>query len=592
MKTLHRFFPAFLFLFIFGKAYSQQNDGLGLERSPLGPDGEFITKKEPFYMPNSLIKPPVLAWDIPKQLYGVDASKGGSIAPESGTRISVPPDAFVDETGEKVSGEVQIDYREFRDPVDMIFSGIPMTYDSGGKVNEFQSAGMFEITASQQGKQVYLAQDKTLKVDFVSNDSSTAYNLYVLDEKKGTWDYLGKPAKPVVFEKPVQTNVVSDSATCWMKRYPQLWNRKPYDTTSFAERFADTSYYFTEHKRQTDFRWNRGMSYYNTMFNSRNRYRSMIRINRVRDSKRGEMAFSMFFTGKEFPEMQAFYGKKWVLTDPETRSSFRAKYGYRNAFNDIRLEPDGEGYAITLKSVQGFVILHAYPVNSRQLEKEEHPAKNTSRIEKYYARRLARREAKFNKMVAGDKQENGRHYKSEAEFLAEHKEYRTQNERALDQLHWKQYYDSIQVANQLAFAGTNSGKRESAFRTVALVALGVYNYDHICSLDYPVVVQATVKDRNDGTALHTKATYLLDGRTNGIRTFKGSDGTTGTRIKFHPQSQNMLICITEDGQIAYCNPDKFRTVTASDKKTPSFPLVYMDPKSKSLTQFKNAIGMK
>jgi len=590
MKTGHLLFATLiLFLFCLNKVHAQQSDDLGLDRSYGNVTAEFNAKKEPFHLPNKLIQPPVKAWDIPKKQYEVDGITGGKISCESGTIIRIPPNAFVDESGKKVTGDVQIDYREFRNPLDFIFSGIPMTYNSGGKENNFQSAGMFEITASQQGTQIYLSGNKSLDVDFVSNDSSTAYNFYVLDEKKGTWVNKGKPEKPNVWAKPEQRTVFSDAVYAYLNHCRELRNYRLYDTTSFSQRYADTTYYFTGQKKQTDFRWNSGTNLY-TMFNSPKHYRSMIKINRVRDTKKGETAFSMIFTGREFPEMQAFYGKKWVLTDPETRSSFRTKFGSRNAFNDIRLEQEGEGYAITLKSLKGFVTMHAYPVSSTLLEREEHPAKYSPRIMKYYARRLERREAHFNKMLARDKKENQKEYLSETSFWKAQKEHMTDYEKGLTYNGWKQHCDSVQTANRMNFSG-KFGKEESVFRTVALVALGVYNFDHICMLPSPSVIHATVKDQN-GVALRTKATYLIDGRTNGIQKFKGSNGNSGVRIKYYPETQNMLVCITEDGTIAYCAEDRFKTETWANDKSPCFPVLKMDPNSMSLTQFKNAIGMK
>jgi hypothetical protein len=123
--------------------------------------------KEPFFLPNKLIQPPVYAWDSRKTIYGIDGNQGGVLRYSSGTIICIPPAAFLDEAGNPVSGQVQIDYREFKDPLDFVFSGIPMTYDSGGTVHNFESAGMFDIAASQDGRQVFLAPDKPVRMEFV-----------------------------------------------------------------------------------------------------------------------------------------------------------------------------------------------------------------------------------------------------------------------------------------------------------------------------------------------------------------------------------------------------------------------------------------
>lgn len=41
----------------------------------------------------------------------------------SGTQICIPPAIFVDKHGQLVTGEVEITYVEYRDPIDFILSG-------------------------------------------------------------------------------------------------------------------------------------------------------------------------------------------------------------------------------------------------------------------------------------------------------------------------------------------------------------------------------------------------------------------------------------------------------------------------------------
>jgi len=60
----------------------------------------------------------------------INVNQGGEYTYESGSKITVPPAAFVDNNGDLVNGDIDIKYREFHDFVDFFLSGIPMEYDS------------------------------------------------------------------------------------------------------------------------------------------------------------------------------------------------------------------------------------------------------------------------------------------------------------------------------------------------------------------------------------------------------------------------------------------------------------------------------
>ncbi|HRD40305.1 MAG TPA: hypothetical protein PLC65_16880, partial [Bacteroidia bacterium] len=78
------------------------------------------------------------------------------------SKIKVPQNAFVNKAGPDIIGDVEIQYREMHDQADIIASGIPMTYDSAGTKYHFESAGMFDIKASQNGEQVFLKHGKQI----------------------------------------------------------------------------------------------------------------------------------------------------------------------------------------------------------------------------------------------------------------------------------------------------------------------------------------------------------------------------------------------------------------------------------------------
>jgi len=138
------------------------------------------------------IKPPIKAAVIPYSKYEVNSGVNNQITHKSGTKINIPPSAFVDSAGNPITGEVEIRYREFHDIGDLFLSGIPMTYDSAGHQYHFESAGMIDIKGFQNDKEVFIAPGKKLSVEMKSEDKRDKFNSYALDTVKKKWNYLGK----------------------------------------------------------------------------------------------------------------------------------------------------------------------------------------------------------------------------------------------------------------------------------------------------------------------------------------------------------------------------------------------------------------
>jgi hypothetical protein len=138
------------------------------------------------------INPPAPGIDVKKDRYFVNAGIGGKIIHHTGSEIEIPEHSFVKEDGTPVTGEVEIQYREFHDQIDIFFSGIPMEYDSAGIKYNFESAGMMEIYAYQNGEKLKIAPNKELNVSMTSYNPDAKFNLYYLDEEAKKWDYRGK----------------------------------------------------------------------------------------------------------------------------------------------------------------------------------------------------------------------------------------------------------------------------------------------------------------------------------------------------------------------------------------------------------------
>lgn len=118
--------------------------------------------------------------------FDVDNAQGGDFAYKSGSIIHMPADAVTHMDGSAVEGKYNLTYREFRDPADIVHSGIPMTYNKGGEDLNFSSVGMYEVRANQNGKELKL--QKPIVVDFNCTEQKDGVSFYAMDDETGEWE--------------------------------------------------------------------------------------------------------------------------------------------------------------------------------------------------------------------------------------------------------------------------------------------------------------------------------------------------------------------------------------------------------------------
>ena len=136
----------------------------------------------------SRVLPPFEDVDVPFKTFTIDASKEQSIRTETGTVINIPEGAFQDADGNKIEGEVDIQYREFHNAAGIITSGIPMTNTEGDEYME--TAGMFEIRGSQNGQDIQIEDGKALEVKMASFVAGDDYDYFYFDENSNNWETI------------------------------------------------------------------------------------------------------------------------------------------------------------------------------------------------------------------------------------------------------------------------------------------------------------------------------------------------------------------------------------------------------------------
>ncbi|MFK8008874.1 MAG: hypothetical protein AB8H03_21110 [Saprospiraceae bacterium] len=156
------------------------------------------------------IAPPFNSVDVPYQNFNVTNSSAQTLNLDNGTTIEIPANAFVDANGNAINSEIKISYREFHTAADILASGIPMKASHNGIDGDMQTAGMFEINASSNNQEVFVAEGKNVGVNMATNVDGDNYDFWELNQESGAWENLGgSTAQPNVKKIAAQKEIAN-----------------------------------------------------------------------------------------------------------------------------------------------------------------------------------------------------------------------------------------------------------------------------------------------------------------------------------------------------------------------------------------------
>lgn len=182
--------------------------------------------------PKPFVNPPLKGINVPFSSYKIQGNKAKTIQHSSGSLIKIPTNAFINKNGDVIKGNVEIKYREFKDIAEIFASGIPMNYNDKGTEFHFESAGMIEILAYQDGQPILINPKKKIDIEMTSDYAGTQYNLYSLDTTNREWVYEGKdkvimkggsePKEVAVIENLLDEFTISDNVATTPEGNPEL----------------------------------------------------------------------------------------------------------------------------------------------------------------------------------------------------------------------------------------------------------------------------------------------------------------------------------------------------------------------------------
>ena len=475
------------------------------------PETDIIAGELPFRaQPERTIQEPIPTLGIIAEQTTVSAEEASELQ-LGATLFQIPENAFVDASGAIVSGKVDLSYREFNDPTTIFLSGIPMKYDSAGMAYDFQSAGMMEFRASQNGVEVFPNPEALIEASIGTDWQGEDFNLYQLDDASGTWETSEQ--KIEVAQAALDT-VASGEADLWNFRRNTLRptrnrvvkakigiNVKPHPKSGgFMLEFRNWKTDIESSQAGKTFPDVRLMAQHDWIYDGDHPNRDFARLDSID-----------FLIRK----MSRKYRVKSIL--PSDVKRFEA--GGPEMVSDVRLEvnPEADNYLLTLEVLGKSYVTEVYPWFG-----DQHPDKEirgNRRFTKSLDRELRRRHSLWKRT---DKVVERERKKYEAEMAA----IEEMNRKLVDR------------NNELGASAT------TITRSFALSGFGIWNCDRVGQMTAPEKLLADITDLW-GNPIEVLQVQVLDMTTNAVFTF-GKDNLT-----FDASSRTALVATLKNDRVAY-----------------------------------------
>jgi hypothetical protein len=138
---------------------------------------------------------------VKSENFKTNVSQNNLFESRAGTQIFLPNDAFLDNNGNPVKGEVDIEFAETEDAADMILSNLSIK--EPGKIYRTEKA--FFINATQNGKQLKINPANPVYIELASERPVQLYYGTRNDKGEMSWD---KAQKPVPYLIPVPLEIL------------------------------------------------------------------------------------------------------------------------------------------------------------------------------------------------------------------------------------------------------------------------------------------------------------------------------------------------------------------------------------------------
>lgn len=502
-------------------------------------DCEFILNSKKVKEKKNGFSPPLENVNVDYERYYVDVTNPQLIQTISGTTLDIPQNAFLRPNGELVTGNVRIEYREFNDPIDMVFAGVPMMEEENGETYTFASAGMLEFRAYQNEEELVPNSENLITVNYNSPFSGTDYDLFELNPETEKWENLGK-------DSITEANLTLDTGLYMEPVYPQ---RPVFPTYPYRKQKVWINYKRYKRKKKQS-RKNLPL----TISSGSKRTRRDTN-NKVYSEFRylNKLKFKVDYNSidqEEFNDLndlldEIFQFNK-VANRVRTNRNTSFGWGYLNSVEDITLEPNTERDNFDLLVIKSGEEVRI-PVEPVNLPNKAEVAQK--RLERYYARYKQKLNQRKNDWKVVEKS----HEKEIIKYREDLKQYEE---------YLEEYRAQVLKMNERAYTDlkTYSASEQNVIRSFSLTGFGTFNCDIRGRMQDPKPLLAQLQNQ-EGSNLHVNKIYILDKSNNGVLDFNNLKD-----VFFDSENINCLIAILPNSKIGVLKSENFDPNILSRKR--------------------------
>jgi len=509
--------------------------------------------------------------DDARKSFAVDVKQPATLYYYTGTSMKIPGNAFVDADGNAVKGTVNIQYREYNDAIDIFSNGVPMTYDSAGKKEFFQSAGMFEMYATQNDKLLKLAPGKSISLDFATLDTTSGFKLYQLNEQQKNWEYKQNLLQSFSIKKRKYSSA--------FQYYPELFKMK-FDTTLFSDRYNDSVYARVFNIPDGYFKNKYSKALVGHFFKVKRIYK----FNKNKEYKKQANFILNIDKYADYKELACFKNYVWVYDGPLNKKEFSKNYVTRKKWTDARIsyEPSENAFNIELKSPHEVVTFQAYPIKQNYSADYEKYASVNMKLDNRYSKTFKKVQTRFDNTIA---KRIARYQKKiwdkiDKNKSPEEKEMSKDEWIAYAQKRFKAMQDSSQKIQAAQYIVT---------RPLQIDGFGIWNCDQELRIKNPVQITAEFKDVYD-QSLEPSTVFVIDESIKGVLTYNFYSKKGG--ITLDPNSETALYIIGMNGKAAVVDRTTLRNELFSqkDKDSFTFTAAEINPQTFTTSELRKALG--
>jgi OmpA family len=544
----------------------------------------------------------------------------------SGTVIEIPENAFVDKNGNPVTGDVQVSYIEYRNPVDFILGNIPMDYNQDGEKFVFNSGGMFKIKATHQGEEVFLGKDKNINLDFPLTEDLPDLNFYRFDETTNQWKEEAKNINPpknesvdlTAFFRAERSVSVGTAVgtirgdTIANSRIPFLneADLQCYDVARYLKMgkiFASSTDTLMEKKKWTslkmekiNFKKRKTLEF--QISNSERIQRVHIENQKAYDVrckviKESDNEIRLTTNTNSYPDK--LNAITWIRTSPavtttiDSGSLLSIKREASNLYTVTLSDSLGIKTTEKLKMVdftaqnEAIVNTISKQINNRQIQikRLEGLATNQNKIIENKKKAIA----KLKKIKYATDAIIYRSNELVTRFWEFNDQYMTDEEKLLSEDQWVTFFDAnkplfvqrykevenkqvkqcLERVKEMERANKNRIAIYNAETTVrqklSISSLGVFNCDQIQRLFEPLIVDAEYSDQQNNKIIPVFI-YIVDEKINGLLKYDGYMGYGPNRFAYSPKSKTTLLAFDAIGNAYIYTKEKMKQLDTNETR--------------------------